>query len=194
MTWRGVEVIARPPEPPITLKEAKDVLAIYHEDDDELIESLIRAATAEVEGPFGALGIALMQQTWRLTLDAFPCAEIRLPGWPIMSITAIRYFDDLGAQQTLATTEYRLVLAPRPVRLVPTTRWPETASDYPGAVEIDYVLGQSDPTDIPADLRLALLHIVAHRFEHREAVGDDDMVPMPLSAQAMLGRFRGWTI
>ena len=52
---------------PVTLAEAKDHLRLQHASEDELLAGLIRAAREDVER---ATGMALIDQTWRLALDA----------------------------------------------------------------------------------------------------------------------------
>ncbi len=47
-------------------------------------------------------------------------------------------------------------------------------------IEIDYVAGFGEAADVPADLKRALLALVAHWFEHRDAVivaGSGAVVP-----------------
>ena len=48
-------------------------------------------------------------------------------------------------------------------------------------IEIDYLAGfGSDPDDVPADLKQAMLGLVAHWYEHRDAVivaGSGALVP-----------------
>jgi len=54
---------------PVSVAEAKAVLRIAHGSEDELIGSLIGAATEEVER---TTSLALIDQDWRLALDDVP--------------------------------------------------------------------------------------------------------------------------
>ena len=69
-------------EPILTLEEAKLHLRVDHDDDDDLIEALVAAVTARLDGRDGILGRCLRAQTWELVLSAsltptdrssFPC-------------------------------------------------------------------------------------------------------------------------
>ena len=55
-----------PEAEPVTLSEAKQPLRIDHDSEDALLEGLLRAAREEVEA---SCGLALVAQSWRLTLD-----------------------------------------------------------------------------------------------------------------------------
>src|ERR1051325_1611605 len=47
------------------------------------------------------LNRALLQQTWRLTLDAFPCSDVlRLPRPSLISVTSVKYLNTSGVLVT----------------------------------------------------------------------------------------------
>jgi len=72
---------------PVTVSEAKAHLRLEGSAEDILIGSLIVTSRLHVEA---ALGLALITQGWRLTLDRWPEAgEVRFPLRPIQSITSI---------------------------------------------------------------------------------------------------------
>jgi uncharacterized phiE125 gp8 family phage protein len=93
---------------PVTLDQAR-AHARSDAADDHLVDLLIVAATASLDGPSGELGRALMAQTWRQSLDGFPGTadpiELRLP--PTIAVDTITYRDPAGAWQTLAGSEWR---------------------------------------------------------------------------------------
>lgn len=167
--WTGVSVKTRPAEQPVTIEDVKARLRVDFDDDDQVIAKLIAGAVARIDGPDG-IGVAMMQQTWRKSMDCFPCT-IRLPGWPVKDVTSITYVDQDGTTQTLAPAAYRVDYDSEPVRIEPAygTSWPVTRA-VAGAVKVEYQLGEASADNVPADLIDAVCMLVAHRYENREAV------------------------
>ena len=192
MNWSNVSVIAPPTAYPVTLAEAKSVLAVLHDDDDALIAGLIAAATDFIDGPNG-VGVAMMAQTWRYALDNFPdrgdWEEIKLPGHGVTAVSSVTYVNTAGIETILDAAEYRLEANMEPARVYPVTSWPG-ADCRPGAVWVDYVLGAASPADVAEPLRVAVLHIVAHWFEHRNSVADVRMENVPMGAHAILEKYK----
>ncbi len=62
----SVLVIVPPEEMPVTVAEVKIQLGITDTSKDVLLESLIEAATGQIDGPDGLLGRALITQTPRI--------------------------------------------------------------------------------------------------------------------------------
>lgn len=173
------------PNPVVTLVEAKKQLRVLHSDDDEKILSLIAAAEACIDGPTG-IGIALATQTWRLSLDRFPC-EIIVPLGPVTEITSVTYRNAAGV--VTPVTGLRYDLDESPVRIWPArdTAWPETYCE-PGAVKVTFNCGYAS---LPQDLRHAILLLVGHFYEHREAVTTDlNAVELPMGVSSILERYR----
>lgn len=78
---------------PVSLAKAKLHLHVDHNDDDALIEGLVRAATEHFDGWTGILGRCLVEQEWRQDYDAFaPC--LPLPLGPVISITSVNVGGD----------------------------------------------------------------------------------------------------
>ena len=103
-----LKLISGPAAEPVTLVEAKAHLRIETSDDNTLIDSLIKAARAHIDGADGWLGRALMYQTYDLSVDNL-CIPIRLPLPPLVSVTSVKYLDTAGDEQTLAASLYRVV-------------------------------------------------------------------------------------
>ncbi|BCH32633.1 hypothetical protein MesoLjLc_45630 [Mesorhizobium sp. L-8-10] len=183
--WHGVSVVAKPTAELVTLAKLKARLVVDHDDDNDLLGDLLKAAIARVDGPFG-IGYALMEQTWRKTMDCFPRC-ILLPGAPIKSVTSITYVDDAGMTQTLDPASYRAVTTVEPASIEPAygTSWPSTR-DVTGAVTVEYKIGETDPTNVPPDLVTAVCMIVAHWYGVRGAVAAGDLKEVPMGAQWIL--------
>lgn len=156
----------------ITVEEVKTFIRSADEDDD-LVEFLISAATAHLEGQYGILGRALITQTWRQDFASFT-DPMRLTMPPVASISSVTYYDADNAQQTLASSVYGLfndAVSPI-VGLKPSQEWPTTYSRR-DAVSVTYVCGESAA---PAPLKAAVMILAARWYEHREEVGDSGAV------------------
>lgn len=154
---------------PVTVSEAKAHLRIDGNAEDALIASLVLTSRLHIEA---AVDLALITQSWTLRLDAWPrgdCVEIALS--PLQAVGAVRVKDTAGVPVTIPATSYLVDLASRPARLV----WNNAARPLPGVraggIEIDFTAGFGDtPPSIPAPLKHAVLLLVAHWYEHRDAV------------------------
>lgn len=183
--WTRLVRTVPPASPVVSLPEAKRHLRVFHDDDDADIQAMVAAAEAAIEGPYG-IGIALSPQTWRLSLDHFPC-EIIVPLGPITSVTSVSYTDANGTP--VSVTGLRFDLDSSPLRIWPArdTAWPETYCE-PGAVKITFVCGYAT---LPQDLRWAILLLVGHFYEHREAVTTDiKAIDLPMGVASILERYR----
>lgn len=179
--------VSPPAETPVSLAEAKAHLRVTSSDDDALIGALIQAATDWLDGWCGILGRALVTQTWRVDLCAFPaCRWLRLPLGPVQSITSVVYSDAADDEQTLDAASYSLhVEASGPVILFSRDAvWPSTYR-RPDAVRVTLVAGYGDAADVPAPIKTAILLMVgdlyassagAIRRETVEGVGSTDYV------------------
>ncbi|RVL04780.1 head-tail connector protein [Sinorhizobium meliloti] len=182
--WTRLVRTVAPAGPAVTLAEAKRHLRVFHDDDDDDITSMIAAAEASIEGPSG-IGIGLLSQTWRLSLDQFPC-EIVVPLGPVIGVTSVTYRDGAGLEQPVSGLRYDL--DQRPLRIWPArdTAWP-TITCEPGAVKVTFECGHEA---LPQDLRWALLLLVGHFYENREAVADGALAELPLGVASILERYR----
>jgi uncharacterized phiE125 gp8 family phage protein len=162
-------LLAGPAEEPVTLAEAKAWLKVDGADENALIGTLITAARLHLES---VTGRALLTQSWRLVLDAWPAGgEVRLPVAPLSALTDIRAFDEDGEEHTIGLAQFLVEAGGAPPRLV----LPVTVAGMPVlrqrfGIEIDYVAGYGAAGDVPQELKQALLVLVAHWFEHRDAV------------------------
>lgn len=189
----AIRRITAPVEKPVSLAEAKAHCRVDFSDDDTLIASLIDAAVSHIDGE-GELGRAMITQTWAQW-------ETQSPGWPrlkigpFQSLVSVEYYDDDSVLQeaTLADFETRLqgdfvICKPKEDR-----EWP-TADTRADAIKITYTAGfGDDAADVPMGIRHAILMLVAHWYENREAISEGRMVPTPMAVEALIGNERaGW--
>lgn len=165
----AVKLITPPASEPVSVSEAKLHLRVDGADEDTLISGLITAARQYVEDYTQR---ALITQTWRLLLDEFPNGDtIHVPLPPLQSVNSVTYYDEDGALQTLPTTDYHVDPESAQGRVVLTDGkcWPTTQT-RPNAVTIEFVAGYGDAASVPQAIKQAILLLVAHWYEHREAV------------------------
>lgn len=174
-------LLAGPESEPLSLDDAKAFLRIGDSTEDGLIATLITAARIHLEG---ITGRAMLAQSWRLVLDAWPTGGvIELPVGPFISLTAITAYDvdGIATDITLAGIEPDAGRARARLFLPANLDRGPLLRDRQG-VEIDYVAGFGTAAgDVPADLIQALKILVAHWFENRDAViiaGSGTVVPV----------------
>lgn len=187
MSWTNLTRLAPPDDTPISLAEAKAHLSVFHTDEDALIASLIDAATSFVEGPNG-IGVALLDQTWRLSLDGFPTGPMTIPLGPVKAITSITYRDGAGVFQTVDPDLYDTDLDASPCRIwrAPSASWPSLTL-RPGSVKVTFTAGSGiDPEEVPAAIRHAIKLLIGHFYEHRGDTNEE----IPGGVHALLSRYR----
>lgn len=169
-------LLAGPAEEPVSLAEAKAFLKVDDDAEDGLITTLIGAARLHIEG---VTGRALVAQSWRKVIHAWPESRmVRLPVGPVSAIAAINAVDESGASHEIGLEAFSLdgdmLVVPAVVMGMPRLQSRQ-------GIEIDYLAGFGDAAeDVPADLRTALLGLVAHWHEHRDTViapGSGAVVP-----------------
>lgn len=179
---------AAPATEPVSLEEARSHLRVDFDDDDALITALIEAATAHLDGWTGILGRAIITQTWRQDFPNFGC-ELRLPLHPVASITSVTYYDGDNVQRTLANSYYELLKdgGGAYVALKPDQSWPGTKSRA-AAVSVTFVAGEATA---PGAIKAAILLMIGHLYENREAVNIGNIVnALPLAVDALLAPYR----
>lgn len=195
MTWE-LRLVADATDEPVTLEEAKAHLRVDVTDDDDLITALITAARQIVEM---VLRRALLSQDWELLLDAFPATDttLEIPLPPLQSISAITYTLEDGTSATVAATDYTVDTGSTPGRIALNSgsSWPGDSLSALGGVQIAFTAGYASADDVPQAIRQALLLLVGHLYENREAVTDTKTLQTtPLAFEYLLQPYRvfGW--
>jgi len=173
-------LLSGPAIEPVLLAEAKAFLRVDDSAEDGFITTLIAAARIHVEG---ITGRALIAQSWRVICDNWPIDRIvRLPVGPVMSLTAVTVYDPDGVATSLALAQFQPETEVAPAHLyLPSTIAGSPLMRERAAIEIDYLAGFGvDPSDVPNDLKQAILSLIGYWFEHRDAViiaGSGSVVP-----------------
>lgn len=173
---------------PVSLAEAKAQLRVAHDSEDDFISGLLRAAREEVER---ATGTALIDQTWRLALDAWPASLtvlIRRP--PVRQILSVTVYGAEGEASVLNPATYQLDGASRPARLYFSQR-PDPQQAMNG-IEIDFTAGFGEAgTDVPDLPKRAIMMLVAHWYEFRTAFGPASQpVSFPEGYERLVAAYR----
>jgi uncharacterized phiE125 gp8 family phage protein len=182
------QLLATPLLEPVTLDEARDYLRLDSEDEDELLASLIRAARHLVEAASGQM---LIHQTWRLSLHGWPVmGRLRLPLEPLDAIIAARVLDAQGNAQEVDLTLLAVDAGARPPAILAIGAVPQPGRKLNG-IEIDVRVGHgATPADVPPQLRLAVLKLVAHWFENRGDATGERVAAMPGEVTALTAPWR----
>jgi len=189
--YAGLVLAAGPDTEPVTTAEAKNYCRVDTgiTEDDTLIGVLVTAARQLVELYTGR---SLVTQTWELALDNFPAgSSVELPRGPVQSVTSIKTYDDEDNESTFASGNYLVDTSLGRVSLNHDAVWP-TDLRSTASVLITYVAGYGDAaSDVPAALRQAILMLVGHWYENREAVVTGTIAAeVPFTVAALLGHYK----
>lgn len=203
-------VTSAPEESGIDLEELKSQLAITGTADDARLSRLALAALAFTEA---YVNRALIKRTYLYKLQRFGCVTrgplddfwyepaggfdrvdpiITLPYPPLVQVNSVKYYDDAGVLQTINSNHYQVDVTSEPGRIAPVYgyTWP-----YPGQrlnpIEIEYVAGYGEQFGaIPNDLRHAIMMLVGHLNENREATSTASVESVPLGYDDLVARFK----
>ena len=168
MTEMSIQYVARPNTQPVSLTETKLHLKQEEDADDTLISPLIKAATLKAEN---VTKRQFMEATFESRLDRFP-VEFHLPRPPLLSIVSIKYIDTDGNEQTFEDSKYSVDTFRTIGRVVLKSgeSWPSVDDDI-NVVRIQWKAGYgTKQSDVPEDIRSAILLTIGHLYEHREDV------------------------
>ena len=179
---------AAPASTPVSLNEAKAHLDIGYTDKDTQITALIAAATAHLDGWTGILGRCLITQSWRQDFDRFN-RRLRLPLFPVASITSVKYDDESDVEQTIDSSNFSLLTDDLGsyVKFIDTYAFPAIHTERP-AVRVTYVAGEAAAPDA---IKHAMLLLIRHWFDNPSAVSvGGPTQAMPMAVDALLAPYR----
>ena len=150
---------------PVSLVELKAHLRLETADEDALLSELIAVARGHLEA---VTGLALITQGFRLSLDDWPQARvIQLRRFPVQSVEVIQVYDNAGLPQAVSLSGMLLDGEARPARLV-LAQMPAPGQPING-IEIEFTAGFGMATEVPPELRRAILLHAALLYEFRGA-------------------------
>lgn len=194
--YRGNRLVTAPAAEPVTVSEVKAYLRITGPDDDTLLTDMIEEARQFIED---MTGLAMITQTWQLTLDRWPGyhepwwdgvrqgsiadlsrtpGHVTMPRYPLQSISGVDVYaeDNTSTAVTVANVFYTdTQQMPGRMALRDGQTWP-VATRQTNGIEITYVAGFGDALpDVPAPLKRAVKSLVTFMYENRGdgcSVGD----------------------
>ncbi len=173
-------VITPPEGLPVTLEQAKAQCRIDIDLEDDLIERLIRSAWSYAEHYQQR---TILTSELGMTLGGFP-PVIPLPMPPLQSIESISYIDPNGQEITLDELAYDFDITPGLGVIYPAYGhcWPATRC-HRNSVTVRWIAGYDE---CPSATQSAILLVVGHLFEHREAISEGTFNEVPLAAKSLL--------
>lgn len=197
-----LELTSAPANKAIEYSDLKGHLRLTTDDDQSYIEDNLLPAMIDYAEKY--TGRALVTQTWKLYLDAFPSPQkdgrklIYIPKPPLQSITSIKYYDVDDTLLTLAASEYNVDTIDEPgvVELKSGNVWPGTKNKI-NAIEITFVAGYgAAKASVPGGIKTAMLMLGAHFYLNRTPVmtgiGAQQVVAeVPISTDALLMKHMG---
>lgn len=166
-------VTSAPASDPVTPAEAKIHLRVTHNDEDALITALVKAATTQVEDAL--TWRSLVTRTYTLTASVAGMNLILLPMPPIQSVTSVKVDGVTLADWSLKGDT--LVFG----------------SSVSGDVEVVFVAGYGNAAAVPYNFKAAILLLVGHLYENREAVVlATQPAKLPMAVEALTLPWRAW--
>lgn len=134
----------------VSLDAAREKIRQTTGDLDDQLTLSIQGLVADVES---RTGHCFMEQSWRVTLNAFPASvcgaepAVALPH-PALAVQSLSYVDEAGHSQLLGGGDYELVVETYRSIVVPAAGadWPQTAA-RPRAVTIECTAGYGNTPD-----------------------------------------------
>ena len=105
-------------------------------------------------------------------------------------MTSIKYKDAAGDESTLSSANYVVDTDSQPgrIRLTSAGSWPGGTLYPASAIRVRFTAGYGDaPAAVPYNLRMAVLLLAGHYYEHREATQDGrPAAPIPFGVQSLI--------
>ncbi len=161
--------VAAPTEELVSLDEAKAHCRIDGDDSDNLIQGYIDAAMAHFDGYRGILGRCIMPQDWEVDLPG--PGQHRLP-FPDVTRASATNTDDAKVACTLGQDA--------------------RGSSVIVSAAATVLFTAALPDELLPAVRVAVLLLVGHWFENREAVSGSAMHNLPMAVDSVLAPIRWW--
>lgn len=186
-----LRVLSNPVAEPITLEEARLHLRVDTEGspaesvDDPLITGWISAAREHCEK---YTGLILAERLYEGRENLI--GSLYIPTSPVIDIQEITYLDDDGVLQTVDPSVYELDASDPQLPVVKLQRNQQWPSSNEGRIVFGagYIAPGSSPAYLamPFAIKAAILLMLGHLYENREATTAENLIELPLGVKALL--------
>ena len=178
----------------LTVQEVKDYLRVDSDAEDTLLGVLIKASTEMAESYLGRFLLTTVIEEF---YDFFPVYKtgvdpfrgdrniIYLSRGPVQAVASVKYIDGNGDEITVNASDYRTDLVSEPSRIFPEHGWYGT-KDTVNAVIIRYTCGYTQASDVPANIKMAMLLMIGEMYEKRM----DTVHRLPTASEYLLNPYR----
>jgi uncharacterized phiE125 gp8 family phage protein len=153
--------------------------------EDDYISSLITAARKWCESYQDR---AYITQTLQAVWDRWPTEPMSLPRAPLQSVTSVVYYDTDETATIWDTSEYQVDTDSEPGRISPVydEDWPDEVLRPMNGIIVTYIAGYGNASNVPDNIRQAIMMLVAEMYERRETADYRMMFNVPVGVTALL--------
>ena len=214
---RGHRIISAPSVEPVTVADLATFLRISGASENDVLADCISESRLMIEN---RIGVAMIDQSWLLTLDAWPAGGVRqwdgvvqgprdmmrmnpslidveMPRWPLSSITSINVYDEDGNATAVTVADVfdtDTNSIPGRLSLKSGASWP-VALRSNNAIEITYVAGYgAAAAAVPDDLKRAVKNLAGALYATRgDGCGDDELFAKA-GVNSVLSTYKVWRV
>lgn len=183
----------QPATEPVTLDEARAQLRIDEDNtcENDLITGYIKTARLWVENHIKRKLIT-QTLTWRSSC-LFGGIELA-PN--LQTINSVKYIDTSGSQQTIDSAVYQYNKYALVGYILPNFEqsWPDDIRSNLNSVEIEFIAGYGVASDVPPDIKNAILLLVSDYYENRGATYVGVSVNKQDTVENLLSNYRVLTV
>jgi uncharacterized phiE125 gp8 family phage protein len=175
----------------LSLTEAKLQLRVDGDDEDTLIQSLMKAVDQIAENKTNR---AFMQSGYTMYSDSWQCDYTLWPA-PLVTVASVKYYDSDNVLQTLDTSNYIVYSDFTPgILSIKTTATLPTLYDRLDAVQITYTVGYGavDATEdaqraaVPESVRSWIKLNLTTLYEHRQLFTEGSLANISTYADTLI--------
>ena len=163
----------------LSTADAKAWMRVDTSADDSLIADLVAESIDFAEEQYG---FQLIEKTVTVEYEYYG-KEVRLPLYPVQSITSIKAIDQDGTETTLTVNEDYYLTGDT---LIIDSVYGWEVPDDRVRLKVVYVAGY---TSIPSGITLGLKKLVASNYENRQDVVEGNVSEMPNSSKKHFKRY-----
>jgi len=183
---------------PVSYDELAEHLRVDSDEDELYLLDLIAAAREYVEN---ITGKCTLSATYRLTSPTWDDIKavsgdgyfIQLEKTPLISVSSVKYItEDASSLTTVSSGSYSVITAYQPGGVVFASAYdfPDLNTTRPDAVQIEFIAGHADASDVSPSLRHAIKLLAANWYENRLPVAPVNLMPIPQTLHALLNHHR----